>query len=377
MAIKKSSQEIIKWKNNKAESKEQARKCLMAKVRSQSVCVDSLFKDLLLDHEKLLKLNTVILAMSKNYEQENSKLKEENNRLVKQAKCFENTLEELVSQKDFLQKENERLEDKNNVLLKEIDLLQNRNKSLEDSLNNSSSLISSLEKENGALTEKNLELSKECEFLKVNNNILQNEISDSKENFEKLQSSLDNSESQILGLKTENGTLKRKNSELNKEIDDLKNNKISFENVNSDFGNKFDKSANKFAKFNKGQNDLNDILSCSRPLHDKSGLGYNKTNHRTSTRYAFMYYKNLTASTKERVTRRSNFYRNSNASMTRNIYNRSTKRNINRNYLSIWVPVNWKNREKYIDDYFDSVVKNKNFIFKGTIKPLWVWLPLL
>ncbi len=102
MAIKKSSQGIRKWKSNKAESREQGSKCLTAKVRSQSVCVNSLFKDLLLDHEKLLKLNIVVLAMSKNYDQENSKLKEENNRLVKQAKCFENTLEELVSQKDFL-----------------------------------------------------------------------------------------------------------------------------------------------------------------------------------------------------------------------------------------------------------------------------------
>ena len=209
----------------------------------------------------------------------------------------------------------------------------------------------------------------------MNKNILQNEISDSKENFEKLQSSLDNSESQILGLKTENGTLKRKNSELNKEIDDLKNNKISFENVNSDFGNKFDKSANKFAKFNKGQNDLNMILSRSRPLHDKSGLGYNKTNLRNSTRYAFMYNKNITASTNAHP--RSNYYRNSNTSLTRDLYNRSRsmKRNINRDYLSIWVPVSWKNREKYIDDYFDSVVNNENFIFKGSIKPSWVWLP--
>ena len=55
MAIKKSSQGIRKWKSNKAESGEQGNKCLMAKVRSQSVCTDSLYKDLLLNHEKLLK----------------------------------------------------------------------------------------------------------------------------------------------------------------------------------------------------------------------------------------------------------------------------------------------------------------------------------
>ena len=136
----------------------------MAKVRSQSVCVDSLYKDLLLDHEKLLKLNTVVLAMSKNYKQENSKLKEENNRLVKLAKCFENTLEEFILQKDSLQKENEPLEDKNNGLLKEIDLLQNKSKSLKDSLNNSIYLFSSIKKENGALTKNNLELSKNMSF---------------------------------------------------------------------------------------------------------------------------------------------------------------------------------------------------------------------
>ena len=90
MAIKKSSKGIRKWKNNKAEAMEQESKCLMAKVRSQSVCEDSLCKDLLLDHEKLLKdfkslgkLNPIILANSKDCEQENSELKEENNFLVK------------------------------------------------------------------------------------------------------------------------------------------------------------------------------------------------------------------------------------------------------------------------------------------------------
>ena len=101
---------------------------------------------------------------------------------------------------------------------------------------------------------------------------MQNKISDSKEIFGKLQSPLINSGSQICGLKTENA-LKRKNSELNKEIDNFQNNKISF--VTRDFWIKFDKCTNKFAKFNKGQNDLNDILHCSRPLHNNSGIGYN------------------------------------------------------------------------------------------------------
>ena len=84
---------------------------------------------------------------------------------------------------------------------------------------------------------------------------------------------------------------------------------------------------------------------------------------RNSLRYAFMYDKNITASTNAHP--KPNYYRNSNTSMTSGIYNkyRSTKRNITRDYLSIWVPVSWKNREKYIDDYFDSVVNTENYIF--------------
>ena len=31
------------------------------------------------------------------------------------------------------------------------------------------------------------------------------------------------------------------------------------------------------------------ILSSCRPLNDKSGLGYNKTDRRNSTKHAFMY----------------------------------------------------------------------------------------
>ena len=120
MATKRSSQGNKKRKNNKEKSKEQTNKCFMVKLKSQSVCLDSLYKDLLLAHDELLKdcktlnkVNRIALAKLKDCEQEISNLKEENKFLVKQTKCFENTVEELVLQKDFLEKENEQLEDKN------------------------------------------------------------------------------------------------------------------------------------------------------------------------------------------------------------------------------------------------------------------------
>ena len=89
-----------------------------------------------------------------------------------------------------------------------------------------------------------------------------------------------------------------------------------------------------------------------------------------------MYSKNDSASTKFRAKPKSNLYRNSNTTMTYNADNffRSTKSltgNMNKNYLSIWVPVNWKNREKYIDDYFDMVVNNENYIYKGSTTSKW------
>ena len=160
----------------------------------------------------------------------------------------------------------------------------------------------------------------------------------------------------------------------------MNNSNISFENNNCDFKAKFDKLTTVVTKFNKGQNDLNMTLSSSRPLHDKSGLGHNKEDRRNSTRYTFMYSKNVSASTKFQVKSKSNFYRNSNTTMTYNVDNffRSTKSltgNMNKNYLSIWVPVNWKNREKYIDDYFDMAVNNENYIYKGSTTPIWVWFP--
>ena len=134
MAIKRSTQGNRKRKSNKEESKEKTNKCFMAKLRSQSVCLDSLYKDLLLAHDELLKdcktlnkVNRIALDKLKDCKQEISSLKEENKFLIKQTKCFENTIEELVSQKDFLQKENEQLEDKNNDLLEEINVLQNKN----------------------------------------------------------------------------------------------------------------------------------------------------------------------------------------------------------------------------------------------------------
>ena len=66
--------------------------------------------------------------------------------------------------------------------------------------------------------------------------------------------------------------------------------------------------------------------------------------------------------------------------MTNNVYNffsstKSLTGNMNKNYLNIWVPVNWKNREQYIDDYFDMVVNNENYIYKGSTTPKWAWFP--
>ena len=117
------------------------------------------------------------------------------------------------------------------------------------------------------------------DFLDKQNTIFENEREKfSKENFDLkrqndlLQSSLDNLESQNFLLKNENGTLKNENSELNEKMDILNNSNISFENNNCDFKAKFDKLNTELTKFNKGQNDLNMILSSSRPLHDKSGL---------------------------------------------------------------------------------------------------------
>ena len=83
-----------------------------------------------------------------------------------------------------------------------------------------------------------------------------------------------------------------------------------------------------------------------------------------------MCSKNVSANNKFHVKFISNFYRNSNTAMTNNVYNffsstKSLAGNMSKNYLYIWVPVNWKNREKYIDDYFDMVVNNENYIYKG------------
>lgn len=101
--------------------------------------------------------------------------------------------------------------------------------------------------------------------------------------------------------------IKKENSELNKKIDIQKNNNTSLGNNNCDFKAKFDKLNTKVTQFNKGQNDLNMILSSSRPLYDKSGLGYNKTDRRNNTRCAFMYSKYVSACTRLRVKFKSNY----------------------------------------------------------------------
>ena len=234
-----------------------------------------------------------------------------------------------------------------------------------------------------------LENQKKAEFerdmLKDEKRILEEEL-------EKIQDS-DNSQLALLSQEIE--AQKEKNNALASENHELKTKIKIVELDNTSLKTKIDDITKNIFNFNKGRENLSRIVKNYQPASNKKGLGYvknskahndksdlryNKTDRRNNTRYALMYSKNDSASTKFRVKPKSNFYRNSNTTMTYNVdnFSRSTKSltgNMNKNYLSIWVLVNWKNREKYIDNYFNMIFNNENYIYKGSTTPKWVWLP--
>jgi hypothetical protein len=182
----------------------------------------------------------------------------------------------------------------------------------------------------------------EVGMLKDEKIILEEELELSQEKFK---SNLIMNEATTIELES----TKKANDNFLKENTNLKNNIELFKIENVELKEKLDKITNNVSKFNKGKQDLENLIKISKPSSNKNGIGFKNSSKQ-----------------KEKVAKNLSYKK------TKSL----PKSTFNTKIIKIWIPKtnNHLIRQKYINNYMENVVYNKNYIYKGT-KPSWVWLP--
>ena len=108
------------------------------------------------------------------------------------------------------------------------------------------------------------------------------------------------------------------------------------------------------SNFNKGRENLSNIIQNSQSTSNKRGLGF--TQKYIAPHRRIQNKKILSSPKSIRV---------------------NPKRNDRTNSIKIWVPKtnNSLIRNKYIKSFLENVHKSQNYIFKGNTESTWVWFP--
>jgi hypothetical protein len=180
-------------------------------------------------------------------------------------------------------------------------------------------------------------------------------------------------------LFSENDKLSNNNRILKSECDML-NNRISDLDLNiCSLKSKYEVISENVGKFNKGKEDLKNLLSYQLPTKNRSGLGYSSniassTSNVKKKNHAFLY---------------SRFVKSTNHASTKNIIKtdsmhaishvKNSFKNVSQKSLFIWVPKDscLVDRDSYIEDYKLNVCNSSNYLWKNRGKPnsFWVWFP--
>jgi len=180
-------------------------------------------------------------------------------------------------------------------------------------------------------------------------------------------------------LFSENDKLSNNNRILKSECDML-NNRISDLDLNiCSLKSKYEVISENVGKFNKGKEDLKNLLSYQLPTKNRSGLGYSSniassTSNVKKKNHAFLY---------------SRFVKSTNHASTKNIIKtdsmhaishvKNSFKNVSQKSLFIWVPKDscLVDRDSYIKDYKLNVCNSSNYLWKNRGKPnsFWVWFP--
>jgi hypothetical protein len=183
----------------------------------------------------------------------------------------------------------------------------------------------------------------------------------------------------------ENKKLTENNRILKNECDSFKS-RISDLDLNLKLLNsKYDSMSNNVVKFNKGKEDLDNLLSFQKPLSNKFGLGFNsksKLNCNIANSYS-----NINIGKQNHALLYSKFVKSNNM-VDYAKYNDSMHALDNRNVSKysnlrkscyLWIPKNlcMNDRNVYISNFKRNVVNSENYISHNIGKPnsYWVWFP--
>ena len=167
----------------------------------------------------------------------------------------------------------------------------------------------------------------------------------------KLQESFSNINSQLTLSKQECEILKEKNDAIISENHELKEKIKQTDLDNMNLKNKLEDISKNVSNFNKGRENLFNIIENSQSVSNKKGLGYDKESK---------------APQKHENERRIDFRPSTTKPILKELKT-----------IRLWVPKtnNSLIRKKYITSFIESVHKNKNYIYKGKTEPSWVWFP--
>ena len=117
---------------------------------------------------------------------------------------------------------------------------------------------------------------------------------------------------------------------------------------------KLDNITRNVSNFNKGRENLSNIIKNSQSTSNKRGIGYSK---------------------KHIAPPKSNHNRRL-VSKPKSIIENSRKK-IDEKSIKIWVPKTNNNliRNKYIKTFIEKVHKNQDYVYKGNTESTWVWFP--
>ena len=155
-------------------------------------------------------------------------------------------------------------------------------------------------------------------------------------------------------LKSENESLRSENLSMKSEIIDLNDKITSLDNVILNCNKDLDRMKTDVDKFNKGKDNLENLLSASKPFNSKHGLGYTpKTKSKKSSTQTTKFVKAAKFKPKPR----------------------KLKLNPPNRFINLWVPRKLDNieKEKYIDDFINRVHLSDDYILKGQSNSSWVW----
>jgi FtsZ-binding cell division protein ZapB len=183
-------------------------------------------------------------------------------------------------------------------------------------------------------------------------------------------------------LFSENQKLTNDNHFLKNECDSL-NDRISIlDNSVSTLKSKYEIISENVGKFNKGKENLNNLLSVQNISKNKHGLGYSsKVSHHVNNKknnHAYLYNRFVKSKHDSSYDVKKNSMHNITPTFD-DVKYRMFPRTIKHHSISIWVPKNisLKDRNDYIFDYKNKICNSVDYFLsnKGTPNSTWVWFP--